>query len=447
MENKFLIIESALNTILNINIGKDIRLRELGKLEEYAAGLIYLTEDKRKRLDAVLTAFRVELNAEVISEECIGGYNKILKELLSINYSLRGHKCVVYGDNWLARSVKQKMKETGYCAFDWHAVNPAYIDEYDLYILCDEPLKIYEIAAIPDKEKILKIWDYFKYKFVVFPAFYETYMNFKRNCDEKVRCIITGNKNIKSAVNSSLLHTKSLSLTNNGQDLFYDFKMFCHACESIPELKYAVIGLAPFSLRYDSSKSKVEWRRCLVYYPIVHSMHNCVDAGHLITIFESEDKKIKQYFDEKYMETLYDVYEEHTKSEAEAEAVYDEKSCSRECMALNQREISELYNRPFTDIVRENKVILEDYVRFCSSKKIKAVFFIPPYTDWYKAHMQYAYYEELTEFVKELCGKYDAELVDMLDVSLPDCCFSDYANLNSVGAVKAASRLNEIIDR
>lgn len=447
MENNFLVLDAAMNTILNVNIGKELRLRELVKVEEYASGLLHLKEDKSKLLRAVIKALRVELEMETISEECIGGYNKILRELLSINRSLRGQKCVVFGNNWLSEAIKRKMKEKGYCTFDWHALNPDYINEYDLYILCDEPLKIYDLQIIQDKAKIIKIWDYFKYKFVVFPAFYKTYMNFKKKCDEKVRCIVTGNKNIKSAVHSNLIHTKTIALTNNGQDIFYDFKLFCHACESIPELKYAIIGLSPYSLRYDSSKSKVEWRRCLVYYPIVRTMHNCDDAGHLIAIFESEDKKIKKYFDDEYLESLYDIFAEHAKGETEAEDVYDEESCSKECMALNQREISELYHRPFTDIMTENKIILEDYARFCDGKKIKPVFFIPPYTNWYKEHMQRSYYEELSSYVKELCLKYEGEFVDMMDVSLPDCCFDDYANLNSIGAVKAASRINEIIDR
>lgn len=448
MGNKFLALESTLNTILNINIGKEVRLNELGKIEEYSNGLIQMSDEKAKALAAVIEAMRNEINRKVTNEECIGGYNIILKELLSINRSLRGAKCVVFGDNWLSEEVKKEMQRKNYCVFDWHAVNPAYINEFDLYILCNEPLKVYDLAAIEDKEKILKIWDFLKYKFVVFPAFYETYVKFKKQCNSKVKCIVTGNANIKNAVRDELIHTKTISLSNSAQDIFYDFKMFCHAYEEIKELKYVIIGLAPYSLRYDASKSKVEWRRCLVYYPIVETMHNCEDAEQLISLFESENKKMKMIFSEDYINSLYDLFEEQTGNDAaNVIEVFDEEKCAKENQALNIREISELYNRPFKDILLENQVLLEEYARFCKGKGIKVIFLIPPYTKWYKDHMKRTYYEELIKIVKRLAEKYEAEIVDMLDVDLPDCCFADYANMNSIGAVKVASYINEVIDR
>lgn len=447
MDNKFLQLNSILNTILNINISKDIRLKELRKIEEYADGLIYLTEDKRKLLYGTIKAFRYELNKDSISEECISGYNKILKGILNINCSLKRPKCIVFGDNWLADEVEKKMQKNYYCTFNWHAVNPNYLNEYDLYLLCDEPLKIYNIPAIEDKDKIIKIWDYLKYKYIVFPSFYEIYMKFRRQCEKKVKCIVTGNTNIVSAVQTNLLHTSAVTLSNNAQDIFYDYKMFEHAYKFIPDLEYAIIGLVPYALRYDASKSKVEWRRCLAYYPIVESMHNYDDSSHLISLYESENKKIKQYLDEEFMDSLYNVFEEQTKDEKkEIIEVYDEEQCTKECTALNIRELSEFYNRPFIEVVLENKLLLEEYVKLCKNNKINVIFFIPPYSDWYKEHMQKSYYKELLEFIEKLSKKYDAKIVDMMNVSLPDSCFSDYANVNSIGAVKVASYLNKVID-
>lgn len=448
MENKLLFLDSALNTILNINISKEIRLQELARIEDYSKGLSNLPAEKRITLMAVIEAFRNELNSNPISEECIGGYYRILKEMLSINRSLKGPKCVVFGSNWLAEEIEKKMRSKNYCVFNWRTINPEYINDYDLYILCDEPLKTYDLTAIADKEKILKIWDFLKYKFVVFPSFYKTYVNFVKNRSDKVKCVVTGNTNIANAVHSNLLHTNSISLANRAQDIFYDFKLFCHACESLPNVEYAIIGLAPFSLRYDASKSKVEWRRCLVYYPIVQTMHNCEDQEHLAELFDSEDRKIKQYFDEEYMRSLYGLFEEQTEPEKNSdENVFDESARTQECTALNIREISELYNRQYTDILLENKVILEEYARFCNRKEIKPVFLIPPYTKWYKEHMKKSYYEELEGTIKTLCTKYNGEFIDMMDVDVPDCCFKDYANVNNIGAVKVASYINAILEK
>lgn len=447
MDNKFLALDSALITILNMNIGKEYRLKELAKIEEYAKGLVHLSQDKKIELEAVIEAFKAELNNTTISEECIGGYYRILKEMLSVRRGFKGQKCIIYGDNWLAEEIEKKMLSKNYSAFNWRVVNPDYVNEYDLYILCDEPLKTYDLQAISDKAKIIKIWDYLKYKFVVFPSFYKIYMDFKKNSSDKVKCIVTGNTNIVSAVHSNMLHVKSVSLANNAQDIYYDFKMFCHAYEAMPNVEYAIIGLAPYSLRYDASKSKVEWRRCLVYYPIVESMHNCEDKEHLISIFESEDKKIKEYFDEEYMQSLYDLFEQAgTGVGVEEDGVYNEATLSQETAALNIREISELYNRPYMDIFLENKVLIEEYAHFCQMKGIKTIFLIPPYTQWYRDHMKKSYYDELVAALKVLCTKYNAQLVDMTDVSLPDCCFKDYANVNHIGAVKVASYLNAIFE-
>lgn len=448
MENRFLQLESALNMILNVNVGKETRLQELTKIEDYAKGLSNLPKKNMQMLMAAVEVFREELEREETNEECIAGYNKIIKERLNITRSLRSRKCVIFGNNWLAEELERKMRTQNYCVFNWQAVNPAYLNNYDLYILCDDPLKAYDLSAIHDKDKLIKIWDYLKYKFVLFPSFYKTYANFLRQRDGKVKCIITGNTNIVHAVHENLLHIKAVSLANNAQDLFYDFKMFCHAYESMPDLEYAVIGLVPYALRYDASKSKVEWRRSLAYYPVVETMHNCEDREHLSALFESEDQKIKAFLDEEYMQSLYGLFERQTDAEADdAETVYDQETTSQEGEALNIREISELYNRPYTDIVLENKVILEEYARFCKMKHIQAVFFIPPYTIWYKEHMKKSYYEELRNTAETLCAKYDALLVDMMDVVLPDCCFRDYANMNYVGAVKAASYINEILEK
>lgn len=446
MDNKFLALDAALNMILNINMGKDLRLKELAKIEAYAKGLVNLSADKKTELEALIEAFKAELNSEVISEECIGGYYRLLKEMLNLRRGFKGQKCVIYGDNWLAEEIEKKMTAMNYSVFHWRTVNPEYINGYDLYIVCDELLKSYDIGAIQDKEKIIKVWDYLKYKFVLFPSLYRTYMNLKRESVDKVKCIVTGNTNIVSAVRSNLLHVKSVSVANSAQDIYYDFKMFCNAHESMPNIEYAVIGLAPYSLRYDASKSKVEWRRCLVYYPIVETLHNCEDKEHLIAIFESEDKKMKEYFDEEYMHSLYDLFEQ-TGAGVEEDGVYREEAVSQEMQQLEIREISELYNRPYTDILLENKVLLEEYAHFCQMKGIKVIFFIPPYTKWYKEHMKKSYYDELVAAVKVLCSKYNAQLVDMMDVSMPDCCFKDYANINNIGAVKVASYLNAILEQ
>lgn len=447
MENKFLALESSLNTILNINLGSNIRLRELQKIEEYTKGLANLQKSNAAMVRAVLDAFIYELQNGTADEECTGGYNKILKEMLNINRSLRGQKCIVYGDNWLAEEIAKKMRARNYCVFHWRAVNSAYIDEYDLYFLCDAPSKAYGLSLIQDNEKIVKVWDYLKYKFITFPFFYKTYRNFKRQDAEKVKCVITGNGNIVNAVRSKLLHVSTVSLANNAQDIFYDFKMFCHAYESMSGIEYAVIGLAPYSLRYDMSRSKIERRHCVAYYPIAETMHNWEEGEHLISVFEAEDKKIKQFFDEEYLQSLYDIYENSNDApREEKEGIFDSKAVSQERAAMNMQEINELYQRPFTDILLENKVILEEYARFCQMKGIKAIFFIPPYTDWYKEHMNMSYYHELVAALKVFCSKYDAMLVDMMPVRLPDCCFKDYADMNRIGAVKTASYLNAIFD-
>ena len=120
MDQKFSQLETALNTILNIIITKDIRLKELRKIEEYADGLIYLTEKRRKLLFGTIKAFRYELKKRSTNEECIGGFYKILKEILSINTSLKNPKCIIYGDNWLSEEVSNKMRDNNYCTFSWN---------------------------------------------------------------------------------------------------------------------------------------------------------------------------------------------------------------------------------------------------------------------------------------------------------------------------------------
>ncbi len=447
MENKFWALESSLNTILNIQMGSNIRLRELKKVEEYTKGLVNLPKAGAATIKAVLDTFAYELQNGTANEECTGGYNKILKKELNINRTLRGQKCVIYGDNWLSEEVAKRMRAKNYCVFHWRAVNPAYINEYDLYFLCADPSKAYGLSAIQDNEKIIKVWEYLKYQFITFPSFYKTYSNFKRQDGGKIKCVITGGANIVNAVRSKLLHINAVSLANSAQDIFYDFKMFSHAYESMPNIKYAIIGLAPYALRYDMSKSRMERRHCIVYYPITGTMHNWEEGEHLASVFQEEDRRIKQFFDEEYIQDLFDIYEKNSYGlKEEREKIFDSGAVSKECAEINAQEIDELYQRPYTDILLENKVILEEYARFCQIKGIKAIFLIPPYTGWYQKHMYKVYYRELLAALKVYCSKYDAMLIDMLPVNLPDCCFKDYGDLNHIGAVKVASYLNEVFD-
>ena len=61
--------------------------------------------------------------------------------------------------------------------------------------------------------------------------------------------------------------------------------------------------------------------------------------------------------------------------------------------------------------------------------------------------MKKSYYEELVSTVKMLCEKYGAQFIDMMNVSLPDRCFRDYASINDIGAIKVASYINEVLEK
>ena len=75
----------------------------------------------------------------------------------------------------------------------------------------------------------------------------------------------------------------------------YPYTASDHAYESMPNVKYAVIGLAPYALRYDMSKSRMERRHCIAYYPITKTMHNWEEGEHLASIFQEEAHDSKLY--------------------------------------------------------------------------------------------------------------------------------------------------------
>lgn len=448
MGKKFTGLEESLKLVSDAGTRKDVRIRELGMIEDYADGLVNLTVEGKAKLKAVIDAFKFELFDGDINEECIGGYYRILLKLINMEGNLKGKKCIIYGNNWLSAEIERKMASKNYHVFNWRNVNPDYMDEYDLHILCDEPLKVYGIAALPDKDKVIKLWDYLKYKFGVFPAVYRTITDMEEAAGSGVKGIITGGRNTVYAIHSSLLHKKTVSVANRSQDIFYDFKLFCHAYESMPDLEYVIVGLAPYSLRYDTSKSNAEWRRCLVYYPVVETMHNCNGADQLIELYKTEYFKVKNYFESGYVESLYDLYvSSETKTEEAESCVFDDSAMTQEVTEHNIREINALYNRPHTEILLQNKVLLQEYAHFCQMKGIRVIFFIPPYTKWYKEHMKKSYYEELVSTVKMLCEKYGAQFIDMMNVSLPDRCFRDYASINDIGAIKVASYINEVLEK
>ena len=169
----------------------------------------------------------------------------------------------------------------------------------------------------------------------------------------------------------------------------------------MPNIQYAVIGLEPYALRYDMSKSRMERRHCIAYYPIAGTTHNWEEGVQLISAYQADDRKLKQIFDEEYLKSLYDIYEKNShEPKEERERIFDSAAMSQEQLDMDAQEIDELYRRPYTDILLENKVILEEYARFCQEHGVKAIFFIPPYTNLYKKHMYKVYYRELIAALK-----------------------------------------------
>ena len=201
-------------------------------------------------------------------------------------------------------------------------------------------------------------------------------------------------------------------------------------------IKFALIGLGPYSFHWDLSKTSNGNFRVPQYLSAFNDLHNFwLPIEEYKKIFRSEYLNYKMPYDARGMNCVADVG--NTLQHIERK------------IRINARKSVDLWkNKSYPETRKENIKIFDEYLTLCDKNNVRPIIFLPPLSDVYKKHFNRKIFEEFYYFIGEAQRKHRGAI--FLDGwKLPgfsDDDFSDNGHLNIQGAAKFSTILNGVIE-
>ena len=443
---------NKLHKVSNYNYAKAERLEELQYIKKYISGLPKV----RKYVGALLESILAELENTDTKNEALIKMCQELADELRINPTAQGgfSVLVVIGKNWCSKEVAKMLKEK-YIIYNLETdINKDYVTDYDaIFVSCVEKEKAITMAQEYGISNVIWLYDILKSEFIEFSQTKEMITKFNRSCKEKngqVKGVVTGCSYFRDAVHCDLIEMPTVSLANSSQDIFFDLQLFKKAVECLPALKFCLVGVAPYSLRYDESQCVTLQNHLMSYYTLCGSVHNSKKLSETIQFFDKEYEKLgvitgleKKEDREAFIQNIYEnsYVPKFGIVEYDRYEVFDEK----EIDTWQLKEMEAKYRKPYSETIRENEELLKEYCSVAKEKGIKIFFLIPPFTKWYRSHWDETYYDEILVCLEKLSKEYNAEIIDMVRALEKDYYFRDYCHANRCGAIKIAEIINSVV--
>ena len=250
----------------------------------------------------------------------------------------------------------------------------------------------------------------------------------------------TGISYTASDIDATKFKYKLFNLGRGGQDLYYDYQtakfVFAQSARGGGGIKYALIGLAPYSFHYDESKSTFSNFRMLQYCVAFNNMHNFV--------FSADE--YRKFFRNEFLSTtlptdsldLNNVY--YVKSPRQMN-VFDK---------MNMVNLSDTWtDKNYPDTKKENIKILDDYLTLCEKNNARPIMFLPPLSKGFVKCFDNLKLDEFYYLVSQAQRKHPAAVFfdgwKLNNFSYED--FSDGVHLNLNGAAKFSAILNNVIEQ
>ncbi len=425
---------TRINRMLDEQLKKSDRLNAFEGIVDYVIGMNNATEYIRSLVEAILDAFDADFSSNVL---------KRYVDELSIAFKCNDDSkfsVVLSEENYISISLRNLFSE--YIQFiNLDMLNCAYLDMYDFFLICGDGYCFEDLNVDGYiSTKILNLHLICMVGVVGYPLTWKSYMGYK-SCINECECLVTGMSYIRDALNPEFIKLRIGNASNSSQDLFYDFLCFKEALEINKNIKKVIIGLAPYSLRFDLSmvSNPVELYRLFFYYRRFGNIHNNKSLISEIESYTYEYERLRSLFGNDYEDKLYHEICKYYGAEDERN-VFNPSVKDPEA---EERMISK-YDKPYEKTIAENKSILRQYVEYAIQRKVDVTVFIPPFSQWYRERWDASYRDELISYLNELKKDYDYRLIDMSEVHLSDGYFKDFAHLNRLGAIYVASVVNDM---
>ena len=188
-------------------------------------------------------------------------------------------------------------------------------------------------------------------------------------------------------------------------------------------VKFVLIGLAPYSLRYENNES-LQYMLALNTPP--QNVHN---------------KLLLELVSDNVKNSVANINAEQADLNFDNEKSNFTKDLTTKAIVNWEEELNNLTKKLFPDSVKKNLQILKDYIKLCISNGAKPVGVVFPFSPIMKKNYDE---ESLTLFrlaVRQLEEIYDFTFIDLFDLNLGYDCFYNLTHLNLHGSILASTFL------
>lgn len=308
--------------------------------------------------------------------------------------------------------------------------------DYD-YVLCVQD-KFYDV-----KVNMLQKYDLPKEKVLSFAAL-PTVSNFqtKRRLtyfsehSQEFEIFATGTSTAETSIDIREFKRKAVNFATSSQDLYYNLQIAKSAVSSgngHGKLRYALIGLAPYSFHFDLSKTGrlLLQSRLLPYFIAFKDLHN----------FPVPADVYKNFFREEWLT------KEFTTGKINLNGVKSQRIMEQK--VVRSGKTNTWAGKYYPETRDENVKILDEYLTLCEENNIRPVMFRAPVTEKYMANFNPRLLEEFLALVEQARQKHPgAVFVDGWTLNLVTYAdFYDHGHMNVHGAAKFSAYLNDFIEQ
>lgn len=310
---------------------------------------------------------------------------------------------------------------------------------FDYVIISDVKISIGEKRRIVEDckklgcldEQIIDVTDFYSADTL---SLYNLVRHYLDNDDFCAEFFLTGVSHAYAGTDMRCYSKTGLNLAYTSQDLFLDFELAKIVMSKKRTLKHAIIGVAPFSLHYDLSRS-INAYRTLLYYPIIKKVHN-------MTI---KDSVLREIFNDVYFNS-FEMFDSAMVFDQRLSCASCNKNITVDDYLTFRNNLKFWDNKYYSDTVIENKKILRDYVEYCMDKNIKPTLVIFPLSRWYNMYFSKKKFDEVREYCQNLANERGIKFYDLSnDNRFNDSDFFDVEHLNINGAQKVSKIISQII--
>lgn len=216
---------------------------------------------------------------------------------------------------------------------------------------------------------------------------------------------------------------KGINLALSGQDLWYGYQIIKQVMLR-RKLKFCLLGLSPYSFRYEISKSFSANFYAYHYYSFLQEFDK--DFSQIEDVCKMVNDKFKTVWNnvgiatEEERQGICNVQNEQI-------MVCDDFCSYKDVL----RSITKKY---YPATIRKNTDVLRRCLELCHSNGVEPIIVVLPFARLLRENIDVMQLENFRLILSLICEKYQTKIIDLFDYELEDKCFVDMTHLNASGS-------------